>query len=168
MASPNYNERPDVNDIRLLVIHNISLPAGQFGGDYISDFFCNKLDADEHPYFQEIAHLQVSSHFLIKRCGAVVQFVACDKRAWHAGVSEYLTERNCNDFSIGIELEGCDDVSYAETQYQSLDSLVKSLLVAYPRISTQHIVGHSDIAPGRKTDPGPAFDWSYFRELLSR
>ena len=166
VPSPNMNERPRPIDINLLVIHNISLPPEQFGGGYIEQFFTNQLDPTEHPYFATIAELEVSSHLLITREGEYVQFVGFDRRAWHAGRSCFERRDNCNDFSIGIELEGTDTLAYTESQYQALSRVTQALCVAYPAITPERIVGHSDIAPGRKTDPGPAFDWGYYKTLL--
>jgi len=163
--SPNYNERPS-QEINLLVIHNISLPPNEFGGSYIEDFFCNQLDCSAHDYFKEIENLEVSAHLLIKRTGDVVQFVPFDKRAWHAGVSEFNGSENCNDFSIGIELEGADDVPFESCQYDVLAQVTQALQKAYPAIEISRIVGHSDIAPGRKTDPGPHFDWTRYTSTL--
>ena len=163
--SPNYNERPSER-INMLVIHNISLPPNQFGGSYIEDFFCNQLDCTQHAYFKEIENLQVSAHLLIKRDGEVVQFVQFDKRAWHAGVSEFHGETNCNDFSIGIELEGADDIEFDSAQYSVLKEVTEALHSAYPAIVIPRIVGHSDIAPGRKTDPGAKFDWKRYKNQL--
>ncbi|WP_438958677.1 1,6-anhydro-N-acetylmuramyl-L-alanine amidase AmpD [Porticoccus sp.] len=159
VPSPNFNQRPASAALSLLVIHNISLPPGQFGGAHICDFFTNCLDADAHPYFREIADLRVSAHLLIQRDGGVVQFVSFHDRAWHAGQSCFDGAENCNDFSLGIELEGSDDQPYTDQQYHCLAALVRVLLAHYPGLSKQRIVGHSDIAPGRKTDPGPCFDW---------
>lgn len=164
--SPNFNERPS-ESINMLVIHNISLPPNEFGGGYIERFFCNQLDCSVHPYFREIENLEVSAHLLIKRNGEVMQFVPFDKRAWHAGVSEFQGESNCNDFSIGIELEGADNVPFDEKQYSVLQQVTQALLAAYPTIEVPRIVGHSDIAPGRKTDPGPHFDWKRYLDKLS-
>ncbi len=164
--SPNFNLRPENTPIDLLVIHNISLPAGQFAGSYIDDLFCNRLDMDADPSFADLEGLEVSSHLLIRRDGEVVQYVGFDKRAWHAGVSTFQRRENCNDFSIGIELEGTDTLAYTDKQYQQLIKLIQSLQYYYPAISNQRIVGHSDIAPGRKTDPGVAFDWSYVLKQL--
>ena len=144
----------------LVVVHGISLPPGNYGGPEIEALFNNTLDPDGHPYFAEIAGLEVSAHFLIRRTGEVVQFVSTDARAWHAGVSCWQGREQCNDFSIGIELEGCDDEAYADPQYDTLNQLVRCLRNQYPGIQHDAIVGHSDIAPGRKTDPGPAFEWS--------
>jgi AmpD protein len=156
IASPNCDERP-AGPIDLIVIHNISLPPGEFGGPWIADFFTNRLDAAADPYFETIKDLKVSSHFLIRRDGETVQFVPCTKRAWHAGASNWCGRDRCNDFSIGIELEGCDDQPFEDAQYANLIDLIGALKKTYP---IRDIVGHSDIAPGRKTDPGPNFDWS--------
>lgn len=178
--SPNFNQRPDTAEISLLVIHNISLPPGQFGARYIEDFFCNKLDCRAHEYFETIANLEVSAHFLIARCGEITQFVDIFDRAWHAGQSCYEGRENCNDFSIGIELEGCDDQRYSNEQYQALLELSLQLIQLCPKIACTsdteeeeiskvrgfHICGHSDIAPGRKTDPGPYFDWQHYESEL--
>jgi AmpD protein len=152
----NFNERPDT-PISLIVIHNISLPPKKFGGRYIEDFFANQLDASHHPYFASIENLKVSSHLLIKRTGEVLQFVPFNKRAWHAGESCFKQQQNCNDFSIGIELEGTDDINYTQEQYKALNHAIKALKSCY---LITDIVGHSDISPGRKTDPGKAFDWN--------
>jgi len=164
VPSPNCDERPGNEEICLLVIHAISLPPGEFGGVAIEQLFMNRLDPLAHPYYREIAALRVSSHFLIDRGGAVIQYVPCGKRAWHAGVSRWRERERCNDFSIGIELEGCDEEPFANAQYQALAHLVNVLKRHYP---IQDIVGHCDIAPGRKTDPGPHFDWLRFLESLS-
>jgi len=164
--SPNFNARPQ-GEISLLVIHNISLPPGQFGTGKVQEFFQNRLVADEHPYFAEIAALQVSAHFLIERDGDVTQFVSCLERAWHAGISKFDGRENCNDFSIGIELEGTDDLPFTEAQYAALIEVIRLLQSAYPGLTLERICGHSDIAPGRKTDPGPAFDWARLRQALS-
>lgn len=166
VPSPNFDERPASGLIDVLVIHNISLPPGQFGGGFIEAFFCNQLPWDKHPYFASIRDLQVSSHLLITREGQVVQFVAFDKRAWHAGKSNFEGRERCNDFSIGIELEGTDDIAYTEAQYQQLALVTKTLQAHYADIQPGNIVGHSHIAPGRKTDPGPAFDWAYYQGLI--
>jgi len=165
--SPNHDERPAGAEISLLVIHNISLPPGQFGGPWIDNLFQNQLDPDADPYFQDICGLRVAAHLLIRRDGELVQYVPLSKRAWHAGQSEFQGCSNCNDFSIGIELEGADDVAYADVQYQTLVRVASQIMQHYPTITAERIAGHSDIAPGRKTDPGPAFDWSYFRQLLA-
>ena len=160
VASPNFNPRPAGSYPELIVVHGISLPPGCYGGGEVEAFFCNSLWSDDHPYFAEIIDLRVSAHFLIYRSGELVQFVDTDSRAWHAGVSEWRGRENCNDFSIGIELEGCDEEPYADPQYATLNMLINILRNQYPRIERDAIVGHSEIAPGRKTDPGPAFDWS--------
>lgn len=167
VPSPNFNDRPAHTEIQLVVIHNISLPPSQFGGGYIEQFFQNQLDWQAHPYFQTIEGMQVSAHLLILRSGEVLQFVNFNERAWHAGRSSYLGKKECNDYSIGIELEGSDDQPFESVQYAVLAQVVASLQQAYPKIQ-QHLAGHSDIAPGRKTDPGPYFDWHYFRELLQQ
>lgn len=159
VPSPNYNPRPANTPIRLIVIHNISLPPAQFGDGYIEQFFQNQLDSSIHPYFEEIKDLQVSAHVLITRLGELIQFVSLDDRAWHAGRSCYQGVENCNDFSIGIELEGTDDQRFTEAQYQALMPLLAAIQQAYPA-TIGHITGHSDIAPNRKTDPGACFDWS--------
>lgn len=166
VCSPNFNQRPVGVGPRLLVVHNISLPPGEFGGGHIEAFFCNQLDTTQHTYFCEIADLQVSAHLLITRGGEVTQFVSFLDRAWHAGKSCFAGVENCNDFSIGIELEGTDDCPYTEQQYQVLAETIKLLMVRFPEITEDNLVGHSDIAPQRKTDPGPAFDWGYLRRLL--
>jgi AmpD protein len=163
--SPNFNARPQ-GEISLLVIHSISLPPGQFGTGKVQQFFQNRLPADEHPYFAGIAQLTVSAHFLIERDGTVTQFVSCNARAWHAGVSSFAGRGNCNDFSVGIELEGTDELPFSDAQYQALIGLTRQLLDAYPQLSVERICGHSDIAPGRKTDPGPCFDWARLRAAL--
>jgi AmpD protein len=167
IRSPNFDSRPDGAQIKLIVIHGISLPPGEFGGGHIQNFFCNRLDVDAHPYFESICSMTVSAHCLIERDGAIVQFVSFLERAWHAGVSEWCGETACNDFSVGIELEGCDDQAYNDAQYASLAQLISSLRLNYPQIEANSITGHSDIAPGRKTDPGPAFDWCRLRACLT-
>ena len=159
IPSPNYDERPDPADISLVVIHCISLPQGEFGTPYIDELFCNQLNPDDHPYFKEIYQLKVSAHVLIKRDGSYMQYVPFDKRAWHAGKSNYQGRERCNDFSIGVELEGTESIAYTEAQYSTLKEVIDCLLQTYPSLSKQHITGHSDIAPGRKTDPGASFDW---------
>ncbi|MFZ2405057.1 MAG: 1,6-anhydro-N-acetylmuramyl-L-alanine amidase AmpD [Methylobacter sp.] len=166
--SQNFDERPDPTDISLLVIHCISLPPGEFGNDYIDRLFCNRLNPDEHPYFKDIYQLKVSAHLLIKRDGSCIQYVPFDKRAWHAGKSVYEDRERCNDFSIGIELEGTEYIDYTDRQYEQLAAVTRALLGAYPKLSTQRITGHSDIAPGRKTDPGASFDWQRFLGLLKK
>ncbi|MCK9396841.1 MAG: 1,6-anhydro-N-acetylmuramyl-L-alanine amidase AmpD [Methylobacter sp.] len=166
--SQNFDERPDPEDISLLVIHCISLPPGEFGNHYIDRLFCNQLDPDDHPYFKEVYQLTVSAHLLIKRDGSCVQYVPFDKRAWHAGKSAYEGRERCNDFSIGIELEGAEFVDYTDRQYERLADVIRTLLEAYPKLSTQRITGHSDIAPGRKTDPGASFDWQRLLKNLAQ
>lgn len=167
LPSPNCDARPEQSDINLIVVHGISLPPGQFGGDAIDRLFTNTLDPAAHPYFSQIAGLQVSAHLLIRRDGEVVQYVPFHLRAWHAGASDYQGQERCNDFSIGIELEGEDDQPYEAVQYRLLHQVVEALLQAYPTLQRERICGHSDIAPGRKTDPGPAFDWGRFRSMLT-
>lgn len=167
IPSPNCNERPLNTEVSLLVIHNISLPPGQFGGDFIAHLFTNCLDCKAHPAFEDLLGMEVSSHLVIDREGQLTQFVPFDHRAWHAGPSSFEGKENCNDFSIGIELEGTDESSYTDIQYQQLVSVCQQLMVDYPGITPDRIVGHSDIAPGRKTDPGDAFDWAYFRGQLA-
>ncbi|ORU91513.1 MAG: N-acetyl-anhydromuranmyl-L-alanine amidase [Cycloclasticus sp. symbiont of Bathymodiolus heckerae] len=165
--SPNQNGRPDSNDIHLIIVHGISLPPEEFGGSCIDDFFLNQLDPTQHSYFEEIHQLKVSSHLLIRRDGSITQYVPFHHRAWHAGVSCHNGKENCNDFSIGIELEGADHILYTEEQYLELSRCCDSLIEHYPALSKEAIVGHCDIAPGRKTDPGESFDWTKFRSLLS-
>jgi AmpD protein len=166
--SDNRDERPANNHIDLLVLHSISLPPGEFGGKWIDDLFMNRLDADAHPYFKEISNLKVSCHLLICRDGSLVQYVPLHLRAWHAGQSNYCGRERCNDFSIGIELEGCDDQPFTEAQYTSLAYATKQIMALYPDITEESITSHAEIAPGRKTDPGPMFDWQkYFRLLHS-
>jgi AmpD protein len=157
--SPNCDDRPAAASPELLVIHSISLPPGKFGGPEIEQLFTNSLDWDAHPYFGEIRGLEVSSHLLIRRGGKVVQFVPFTKRAWHAGESIFRGRTCCNDFSIGIELEGEDHIPYTDEQYAALTGVTRAILKAYPSITGRELAAHSDIAPGRKTDPGPAFDW---------
>lgn len=166
--SPNFGPRPAASDVRLIVVHGISLPPGEYGGGHIERFFCNRLDDSAHAYFQQISQLQVSAHCLIERDGRLLQFVSFDDRAWHAGVSSWRGIDNCNDFSIGIELEGCDDEDYTGPQYQRLAELVITLRKQYPAIGSDALCGHSDIAPGRKTDPGPFFDWSRLNRLIDK
>jgi len=164
VASPNCDERPSAAAITLLVIHNISLPPGEFGGDGIERLFTNELDSASHHYYRTLADVRVSAHFLIRRSGELLQFVPCAKRAWHAGASAWCGRPGCNDFSIGIELEGADDVPYTDSQYRVLAELARVLRSAYPIVD---IVGHRDIAPSRKTDPGASFDWSRFRGSIA-
>ena len=163
-ASPNFDDRPDSVDVSLIVIHAISLPPSRFGSDDIERFFTNALDPAAHPYFAEIASMKVSAHFLIRRNGELIQFVSCHKRAWHAGVSTWKGRERCNDYSIGIELEGCDELPFEEAQYQRVIALVDVLRRCYP-ISA--LAGHCDVAPERKTDPGPCFDWRRLEPLGS-
>lgn len=157
VASPNSDERPDDVAISLLVVHAISLPPEQFGGEGVVQLFTNSLNADEHPYYREIEGRRVSSHFFIRRDGELIQFVPCAQRAWHAGVSAWQGRERCNDYSIGVELEGSDTVCFEAAQYETLRRLIAALRLRYP---INAVVGHSDIAPGRKTDPGPCFDWT--------
>ncbi len=165
LDSPFYNQRPS-DEISLLVIHCISLPEGQYGSPYIDDLFTGCLDCQAHPSFAELQGLQVSAHLLIERSGKVTQYVPFNLRAWHAGVSSYAGREGCNDFSIGIELEGCDSQGYSEAQYQSLVEVSQALIKHYPLLNKQGIVAHSDIAPLRKTDPGPLFDWPRYLAAL--
>ncbi|MFP6809396.1 MAG: 1,6-anhydro-N-acetylmuramyl-L-alanine amidase AmpD [Pseudomonadales bacterium] len=165
IPSPNFDAR-DSGDIKLIVIHNISLPAGHFGTDYVTKFFCDELDVHAHPDFTDLEGIRVSSHLYIRRDGTLTQFVAFNERAWHAGESSFDGQNACNDFSIGIELEGTDDSGFQDGQYQRLASVCKVLIQTY-NIPSSNIVGHSDIAPGRKTDPGAQFNWAGFRELLA-
>lgn len=164
--SPNFGPRPQACEPDLLVIHNISLPPGCYGGDCIERFFTNCLDWEEHPFFDEIRGVEVSAHLLIERSGALVQFVNLYERAWHAGRSSYGGRENCNDYSIGIELEGTDDEPYTDEQYEVLSAVTGVLIEHYAALDVSRIVGHSDISPGRKTDPGPAFDWSRYRSAV--
>lgn len=161
--SPNFDMRPTDKQVDMLVVHNISLPPGEFGGHYIEDLFLNRLDPDAHPFFLDIYRCQVSSHFLIRRNGEIVQFVSVCDKAWHAGRSEWQGVPNCNDYSLGIELEGSDFKPFTSAQYFKLSELVKLLISFYPMITLERVVGHSDIAPERKTDPGPCFDWERFK-----
>ena len=167
LISPNWDERPPGIAVDLLVIHGVSLPPGEFGGPWIDALFQNRLDPEAHPYFRPIAGLRVSSHLLIRRDGELIQYVDLHKRAWHAGVSSFLGRERCNDYAIGIELEGADEVPYTAAQYQILAETSRDLLAHFPAITPERIVGHSAIAPGRKTDPGPAFDWDWYRRLLA-
>jgi len=167
VPSANASERPDPREISLLVIHNISLPPGEFGGGFVEQLFLNCLDCSLHPYFEEhLRGLEVSAHVFIDRAGRITQFVPFHLRAWHAGRSSFCGRENCNDFSIGIELEGTDELPYTAAQYEALVEVTAALMRNYPEIAPDRIVGHSDIAPGRKTDPGPAFDWDAFRRAL--
>ena len=166
VASPNWDDRPDETDFDLIVVHGISLPPGEYGGPWIDALFTNSLDANAHPYFTEIQQLEVSSHLLIRRNGDIVQYVPFHKRAWHAGKSNYDNRERCNDFSIGIELEGSDEEQYENAQYEQLARIIQTLCDTYPKLNMQRIAGHCDIAPGRKTDPGPAFNWDKLYQLL--
>jgi N-acetyl-anhydromuramoyl-L-alanine amidase len=165
--SPNQDARPDGVVADLIVIHGISLPPGEFGGPWIDQLFTNSLPLDRHPYFAQVGTARVSSHLLIRRDGEVVQYVGFDRRAWHAGRSSYSGRPSCNDFSIGIELEGSDTVAYEAEQYRVLAQVVVALCRAYPQLSPQRIAGHSDVSPGRKTDPGESFDWRNFHRRLA-
>jgi AmpD protein len=167
VLSPNCDDRPTDGEVSLIVIHSISLPPGEYGGPWIDGLFTNQLDVNAHPYFAEIEGMQVSSHVLIRRDGKLVQYVPFTRRAWHAGQSCYQGREACNDYAIGIELEGQDDTPYAEVQYRRLAELVTALRRHFPAIDANAIVGHSDIAPGRKTDPGTAFDWQRLKTLLA-
>ena len=164
VRSPNHDERPVGTEITLAVLHCISLPPREFGGKGIVQLFTNRLDPGAHPYYAAIASMRVSAHFLIRRAGELIQFVSCERRAWHAGMSVWKRQEFCNDFSIGIELEGTDEIPYAPAQYTMLARLIRALKRAFP---IEDIAGHSDIAPGRKTDPGAAFDWARLHRLLA-
>jgi AmpD protein len=167
LSSPHQDARPQNTQIELVVLHGISLPPGEFGSNAVPAFFCAALDMSSHPAFADIAALRVSAHLFIRRDGEVLQFVPFTQRAWHAGVSIFQDKTQCNDFSIGIELEGTDEIPYEEIQYQQLSKVLRALIQVYPAITLDRIVGHSDIAPGRKTDPGAAFDWEYLRGKLA-
>ena len=167
VPSPNFDARPSGMTTDLIVVHGISLPPGEFGGAWIDRLFTNLLPVDAHPYFAEIAGLRVSSHLCIRRDGSVTQYVRFHERAWHAGQSSWQGRAACNDFSIGVELEGADTVPYDPRQYQALAEVVAALCRAYPGLSPDRLVGHSDVSPGRKTDPGPAFDWVHVRRLIA-
>lgn len=167
VPSPHHNERASVDDISLLVVHGISLPPGEFGGPWIDDLFLGRLDPTAHPYFASIHQLRVSAHCLIRRDGELVQYVPFGARAWHAGVSSWDGREACNDFSIGIELEGTDEQPYSDAQYEVLSGLSRTISRHYPAITAQRIVGHCDIAPGRKTDPGDSFEWPRYRQMLN-
>ena len=166
VLSPHCDARPPGIKPELLVVHGISLPPGEFGGPWIDRLFTGALPPEAHPYFRQIAGLRASAHALIRRDGEIVQYVPFSERAWHAGQSVYRGRANCNDFSIGIELEGTDDAPYTDAQYRQLTALVRALIATYPSLSDEHLVGHSDVAPGRKTDPGVAFDWPRLRAAL--
>ncbi|ASD67877.1 1,6-anhydro-N-acetylmuramyl-L-alanine amidase AmpD [Pseudoalteromonas piscicida] len=165
--SPHYDGRPQACEIDLLVIHNISLPAGCFGTSYVEDLFMGTLDCDADPTFSDLAGVRVSAHCVIRRDGSITQYVPFGERAWHAGVSQWQGRTRCNDFAIGIEMEGTDTTPYTEAQYTSLVKTTRWLQQYYPKLTNDRIVGHSDIAPGRKTDPGAAFDWQYYFTLLT-
>jgi AmpD protein len=167
IASPNHDSRPAGVEADLIVVHGISLPPGEYGGPWIDRLFTNTLPADGHAYFAEIDGLRVSSHLVVMRDGAVTQYVSFAERAWHAGKSSFQGREACNDFSVGVELEGTDTQPYEDVQYERLAQVVAALCAAYPRLSAERLVGHSDIAPGRKTDPGPAFDWLRARRLIA-
>lgn len=164
IPSPNCDERPEDEPPTLLVVHSISLPPGKFGGDAVARLFTNTLDFSAHPYYRTLRDLRVSAHFLIRRAGEVLQFAPCAKRAWHAGLSSWQGRERCNDFSLGVELEGADDRAFTEAQYRRLAKLFAVLRARYPLVD---VVGHADISPGRKTDPGPSFDWGHCRELFA-
>lgn len=167
VSSPNHDARPEGSSPEVIVIHSISLPPGQYGGTDIEKFFCNCLNSDSNPFYQDIKDLQVSAHFLILRTGEIVQFVSLHRRAWHAGQSYCEGRTRVNDFSIGIEMEGADDAPFEDRQYRSLAQLTKMIQAAYPDITCNRIYGHADIAPGRKTDPGSGFDWQYYLKLCA-
>lgn len=167
IASPNCELRPAGVEPELIVVHGISLPPGEFGGPWIDRLFTNALPPEAHPYFAEVAPLRVSSHLVIRRDGNITQYVSFAQRAWHAGQSSYNGREACNDFSIGVELEGTDTLAYEAVQYQALADAIAALCAAYPKLTPARLVGHSDIAPGRKTDPGPAFDWPHARHLIA-
>ncbi|HSL85173.1 MAG TPA: 1,6-anhydro-N-acetylmuramyl-L-alanine amidase AmpD [Thermoanaerobaculia bacterium] len=166
VRSPNQDDRPEGAEPELVVVHGISLPPGELGGPWIDRLFTNRIEPDAHPYFREIAHLQVSAHALIRREGSITQYVPFHRRAWHAGVSTWRGRERVNDFSVGVELEGTDDTPYEAVQYQALADLVRALAATYPKITPGRVTGHSHIAPGRKTDPGPSFDWHRLRALV--
>ena len=164
IPSPNFDMRPKGSIVELIVIHNISLPPGNFGGEGIIQLFTNRLNPDEHPYYRNIYQMRVSSHFLIRRNGQLIQFVSCNQRAWHAGISNWNGKERCNDFSIGIELEGTDDRPFEESQYETAAKISQLIYSHYP---IKDVTGHSNIAPDRKTDPGPFFHWDKYWELLT-
>lgn len=166
VPSPNHDQRPSGAEPELVVVHAISLPPGRFGGDWIDRLFTNTLDPGDHPYFAEVADLRVSAHALIRRDGGLTQYVPFHRRAWHAGRSSFRGRPECNDFSVGIELEGTDELPFEPVQYRRLSQLVAALAEAYPGITPERMAGHCDIAPGRKTDPGPRFDWQHLKQLL--
>ncbi len=164
--SPFFDARPDNEVVSLLVIHNISLPPGQFGTKGVEQLFTGTLDSSEHPFYAQIAHLRVSAHCVIRRDGKVEQYVPFTQRAWHAGISSFQGRNKCNDYAIGIEMEGTDDIAFTAQQYDALIAVTEQIIKDFPHISLGRIVGHNDIAPGRKTDPGPCFDWAYYRQKL--
>lgn len=164
IPSPNHDERPEGTAIELLVVHGISLPPGEFGGSGVEELFTNSLDHGAHPYYEQLRGMRVSAHFFIRRDGEIIQFVPCSRRAWHAGISSWCGRERCNDFSVGVELEGADESPYDDAQYAALAHLAAALQRTYP---IRDILGHSDIAPGRKTDPGPTFEWPRLRALLA-
>jgi AmpD protein len=166
LQSPNFDIRPKKIDISLIVIHSISLPPTIFGNEYVENFFLNKLEIADNEYINSIKDMKVSSHIYIKRTGEIIQFVPFDKRAWHAGESSYKNVKNCNDYSIGIELEGCEDISFEDIQYNKLSEIIDCLIQNYPNINSERIVSHSEIAPGRKSDPGPLFDWKRLKSMI--
>ena len=166
VPSPNFDDRPGGVDISLVVIHAISLPPGEFGNGRVIDFFCNQLPVEEHPYYREIVGFRVSSHYFIDRQGVIIRCVAEEKRAWHAGISNFAGRSNCNDFSLGIELEGDDHHLFAAVQYERLNQLLADICRRHPQVTRERVVGHADIAPGRKTDPGPLFDWDKVEEVF--
>ncbi len=166
VISPNYDHRPDGSEIDLLVIHSISLPLGEFGGEYIDQLFTNSLNPKEHHYFAGVALPKVSAHILINRKGLITQYVPFAQRAWHAGISDYEGRMNCNDYSVGIELEGCDNMRFTQKQYDSLVNITEAIIRFWPKITKQRIIGHCHIAPDRKTDPGAMFDWGKYYSLL--
>lgn len=167
VISPNCDTRPDGTEVDLLVIHSISLPPDEFGGDYIDQLFTNTLDPNQHPYFKEIASLRVSAHIMINRHGMLTQYVPFNQRAWHAGESEFEGRAMCNDYSIGIELEGCDSKDFTAAQYAALVNITEALMQFWPKIKKNRITGHCHIAPNRKTDPGPRFDWDHYFSALA-
>lgn len=167
VPSPNFDDRPTGCCADLIIVHGISLPPGEFGGEWIDRLFTNTIDPSAHPYFREIVDLRVSSHLLIRRDGELVQYVSLTNRAWHAGVSCYQGREKCNDYSIGIELEGADGIPYADVQYEVLGTMIQALRAAVPSLADAPVVGHCDVAAGRKTDPGPAFDWQRLSARLA-
>jgi AmpD protein len=168
VPSPNQDARPEGAEAELVVVHGISLPPGELGGPWIDHLFTNRLDPEAHPHFREIADLRVAAHVLIRRDGELVQYVPFHRRAWHAGVSRWRGREAVNDFSVGVELEGTDELPYEEAQYRRLAEVVRALAATYPGITPDRLAGHSDVAPDRKTDPGPAFDWGRLQALLGQ